>query len=106
MRRLTHCHRIVRGLVMFLSSLLFAPAIVAAALLAPATVVLVGLILAVEDHNPHATDVSSYRERGLDAADTVSVRQCHPGVAGGFHTWPASRHSRRAISQNRINPTI
>ncbi len=42
-----YCGRIVRGLVMFLSSLLFAPATVAAALLPPATVVLVGLILAL-----------------------------------------------------------
>src|SRR3954453_21616486 len=42
-----YCGRIVRGLVMFLGSLLFAPAIVTAALLPPATVVLVGLILAL-----------------------------------------------------------
>jgi signal peptidase I len=42
-----YCGRIVRGLVMFLGSLLFAPAIVAAALLPPATIVLVGLILAL-----------------------------------------------------------
>src|SRR5688572_26533341 len=42
-----YCGRIARGLVMFLGSLLFAPAIVAAALLPPATVVLVGLILAL-----------------------------------------------------------
>ena len=42
-----YCGRIVRGLVMFLGSLLFAPAIVAAALLPPATVVLVGLIVAL-----------------------------------------------------------
>jgi signal peptidase I len=42
-----YCGRIVRGLVMFLGSLLFAPAIVVAALLPPATVVLVGLILAL-----------------------------------------------------------
>ena len=42
-----YCGRIVRGLVMFLSSLLFTPAIVVAALLPPATVVLVGLILAL-----------------------------------------------------------
>jgi signal peptidase I len=42
-----YCGRIVRGLVMFLGSLLFAPAIVAAALLPAATVVLVGLILAL-----------------------------------------------------------
>jgi signal peptidase I len=42
-----YCGRIVRGLVMFLGSLLFAPAIVAAALLPPATMVLVGLILAL-----------------------------------------------------------
>lgn len=40
-----YCGRIARGLVMFLGSLLFAPAIVVAALLPPATVVLVGLIL-------------------------------------------------------------
>jgi signal peptidase I len=40
-----YCGRIVRGLVMFLGSLLFAPAIVLAALLPPATLVLVGLIL-------------------------------------------------------------
>ena len=40
-----YCGRIVRGLVMFLGSLLFAPVVVAAALLPPATVVLVGLIL-------------------------------------------------------------
>ena len=38
-----YCGRIVRGLVMFLGSLLFAPAILVAALLPPATVVLVGL---------------------------------------------------------------
>jgi signal peptidase I len=42
-----YCGHIVRGLVMFLSSLLFAPATVVAALLPPATVVLVGLILAL-----------------------------------------------------------
>ena len=42
-----YCGRIVRGLVMFLGSLLFAPVIVAAALLPPATIVLVGLILAL-----------------------------------------------------------
>jgi signal peptidase I len=42
-----YCGRLVRGLVMFLGSLLFAPAIVVAALLPPATVVLVGLILAL-----------------------------------------------------------
>ena len=42
-----YCGRIVRGLVFFLGSLLFAPAIVVAALLPPATVVLVGLILAL-----------------------------------------------------------
>jgi signal peptidase I len=42
-----YCGRIVRGLVMFLSSLLFAPAIVVASLLPPATVVLVGMILAL-----------------------------------------------------------
>ena len=42
-----YCGRIVRGLVLFLGSLLFAPAIVVAALLPPATVVLVGLILAL-----------------------------------------------------------
>ena len=42
-----YCGRIVRGLVMFLGSLLFAPAIVVAALLPPATIVLVGLILAL-----------------------------------------------------------
>jgi signal peptidase I len=42
-----YCGRIVRGLVMFLGSLLFVPAIVAAALLPPATVVLVGLISAL-----------------------------------------------------------
>jgi signal peptidase I len=42
-----YCGRIVRGLVLFLSSLLFAPAIVVAALLPPATAVLIGLILAL-----------------------------------------------------------
>ncbi len=42
-----YCGRIVRGLVMFLGSLLFAPAIVAAALMPPVTIVLVGLILAL-----------------------------------------------------------
>ena len=42
-----YCGRIVRGLVMFLGSLLFAPAIVVAALLPPATIVLVGLIVAL-----------------------------------------------------------
>jgi signal peptidase I len=42
-----YCGRLVRGLVMFLGSLLFAPAILTAALLPPATVVLVGLILAL-----------------------------------------------------------
>ena len=42
-----YCGRIARGLVMFLGSLLFAPAIVVAALLPPATVVLAGLILAL-----------------------------------------------------------
>jgi signal peptidase I len=42
-----YCGRIVRGLVMFLGSLLFAPVIVAAALLPPATGVLVGLIFAL-----------------------------------------------------------
>jgi signal peptidase I len=42
-----YCGRIVRGLVLFLGSLLFAPAIVVAALLPPATMVLVGLILAL-----------------------------------------------------------
>ena len=42
-----YCGRIVRGLMMFLGSLLFAPAIVVAALLPPATIVLVGLILAL-----------------------------------------------------------
>src|SRR4029079_6287752 len=42
-----YCGRIVRGLVIFLGSLLFVPAIVVAALLPPATVVLVGLILAL-----------------------------------------------------------
>jgi len=38
-----YCGHIVRGLVLFLGSLLFLPAIVTAALLPPATVVLVGL---------------------------------------------------------------
>jgi signal peptidase I len=42
-----YCGRIVRGLVMFLGSLLFVPATVVAALLPPATMVLVGLILAL-----------------------------------------------------------
>jgi signal peptidase I len=42
-----YCGRIVRGLVMFLGSLLFVPAIVAAALLPPATGILVGLMLAL-----------------------------------------------------------
>ncbi len=42
-----YCGRIVRGLVMFLGSLLFAPTIMVAALLPPATIVLVGLILAL-----------------------------------------------------------
>lgn len=42
-----YCGRIVRGLVMFLGSLLFAPAIVVATLLPPATIVLVGLLLAL-----------------------------------------------------------
>jgi len=42
-----YCGRVVRGLVMFLGSLLFAPAIVVAALMPPATIVLVGLILAL-----------------------------------------------------------
>jgi signal peptidase I len=42
-----YCGRLVRGLVMFLGSLLFAPAILMAALLPTATVVLVGLILAL-----------------------------------------------------------
>ncbi len=42
-----YCGRIVRGLAMFLSSLLFVPATVVAALLPPATVVLVGLMLAL-----------------------------------------------------------
>ena len=42
-----YCGRIVRGLVMFLGSLLFAPMILGAALLPPATIVLVGLIFAL-----------------------------------------------------------
>jgi signal peptidase I len=42
-----YCGRIVRGLVMFLGSLLFAPVIVVAALMPPSTGVLVGLILAL-----------------------------------------------------------
>lgn len=42
-----YCGRLVRGLVLFLGSLLFAPAIVVAALLPPATIVLIGLILAL-----------------------------------------------------------
>jgi signal peptidase I len=42
-----YCGRIVRGLVMFLGSLMFAPLLVVAALLPPATVVLVGLIVAL-----------------------------------------------------------
>jgi signal peptidase I len=42
-----YCGRIVRGLVMFLGSLLFAPAILAAAFAPPASVVLVGLIVAL-----------------------------------------------------------
>jgi signal peptidase I len=42
-----YCGRIVRGLIMFLGSLLFAPVIAAAALAPPATVVLVGLIVAL-----------------------------------------------------------
>jgi signal peptidase I len=42
-----YCGRIVRGLVMFLGSLLFAPVIVVAAQLPPATIVLVALILAL-----------------------------------------------------------
>src|SRR5262245_60585947 len=42
-----YCGRIRRGLVMFLGSLLFVPATVVAALLPPATVVLVVLILAL-----------------------------------------------------------
>lgn len=42
-----YCGRIVRGLVLFLGSLLFAPAIVVAALLPPATVVLIALVLAL-----------------------------------------------------------
>lgn len=42
-----YCGRIVRGLVMFLGSLLFAPLILVAAMLPPSTMVLVGLILAL-----------------------------------------------------------
>jgi signal peptidase I len=42
-----YCGRIVRGLLMFLGSLLFAPMIVVAALLPPSTIVLVGLIFAL-----------------------------------------------------------
>jgi signal peptidase I len=42
-----YCGHIVRGLAMFLGSLLFAPVILAAALLPPATIVLVGLIFAL-----------------------------------------------------------
>jgi signal peptidase I len=42
-----YCGRIVRGLVLFLGSLLFAPAIVAAALLPPSTMVLAGLTVAL-----------------------------------------------------------
>ena len=42
-----YCGQIVRGLVMFLGSLLLAPATVVAALMPPSTVVLVGLILAL-----------------------------------------------------------
>ncbi len=42
-----YCGRIARGLVMFLASLLFVPVTVVAALLPPATIVLVGLILAL-----------------------------------------------------------
>lgn len=42
-----YCGRIIRGLIMFLGSLLFTPLIVAAALLSPATVILVGLIFAL-----------------------------------------------------------
>jgi signal peptidase I len=42
-----YCGRMARGLVLFLGSLLFAPAIVIAALLPAATPVLVGLILAL-----------------------------------------------------------
>lgn len=42
-----YCGRIVRGLVLFLGPLLFVPAVAAAALVPPATVVLVGLILAL-----------------------------------------------------------
>ena len=40
-----YCRRIVRGLGLFLGSLLFTPVIVTAALLPPTTVVLVGLIV-------------------------------------------------------------
>lgn len=42
-----YCGRLGRGLVMFLCSLLFAPVIVVAALMPPATFVLAGLILAL-----------------------------------------------------------
>ncbi|MFN5328505.1 MAG: signal peptidase I [Planctomycetota bacterium] len=42
-----YCGYITRGLIMFLGSLLFTPMIVGAALLSPATVVLVGLIFAL-----------------------------------------------------------
>lgn len=42
-----YCGRIVRGLVLFLGSLLFTPAILTAALLPPSTAVLVGLGLAL-----------------------------------------------------------
>ena len=42
-----YCRRIVRGLGLFLGSLLFTPVIVTAALLQPTTAVLVGLIVAL-----------------------------------------------------------
>src|SRR5262245_38525922 len=42
-----YCGRIVRGLVLFLGSLLFVPVLMAAAFLPPSTVLLIGMILAL-----------------------------------------------------------
>ena len=68
-----YCGRIVRGLVMFLGSLLFAPVIAGAALVPPATVVLVGLILALTVLG--SMSLRSWTPSALPAAAVISSSQ-------------------------------
>src|SRR5207237_5008018 len=115
-----YCGRIVRGLVMFLGSLLFAPAIVVAALLPPATIVLVGLILALLTvlgvYVFAIVDAFRLARRGGDLFQSMDYN--HPLVyalfilvglsysAGGLDFIPSSHFEAFAIPTASAAPTL